>query len=90
MPKPFFDTKTLNISELLGNDKSYIVPRFQRSYSWDEENWEDLWLDIIDLLNNEERIHYLGTIVLKSEDNKKFEVIDGQQRLATLIWRAEY
>ena len=84
MPKPFFDTKTLNISELLGNDKSYIVPRFQRSYSWDEENWEDLWLDIIDLLNNEERIHYLGTIVLKSEDNKKFEVIDGQQRLATL------
>lgn len=84
MPKPFFDTKTLNISELLGNDKSYIVPRFQRSYSWDEENWEDLWQDIVELKNNEENIHYLGTIVLKTQDNKTFEVIDGQQRLATL------
>lgn len=84
MPKPFFDTKTLNISELMGNDKSYIVPRFQRSYSWDEENWEDLWQDIVELKNNEENIHYLGTIVLKTQDNKTFEVIDGQQRLATL------
>ena len=84
MPKPFFDTKTLNISELLGNDKSYIVPRFQRSYSWDLENWEDLWQDLIELNNNEEKIHYLGAIVLKTDDNKNFEVIDGQQRFATL------
>lgn len=84
MPKPFFDTKTLNISEILGNTKTYIVPRFQRSYSWEEEHWEDLWQDIISLKNNEEKIHYLGTIVLKTNDNKTFEVIDGQQRLATL------
>jgi len=84
MPKPFFDTKTLNISELLGNDKSYIVPRFQRSYSWDLENWDDLWQDLIELNNNEEKIHNLGAIVLKTDDNKNFEVIDGQQRFATL------
>ncbi|MGB9665004.1 MAG: DUF262 domain-containing protein [Ignavibacteria bacterium] len=84
MPKPFFDTKTLNISEILGNAKTYIVPRFQRSYSWEEEHWEDLWQDIIDLKNNDEKIHYLGIIVLKSDDNKIFIVIDGQQRLATL------
>ncbi|MCR4416383.1 MAG: DUF262 domain-containing HNH endonuclease family protein [Ignavibacteria bacterium] len=84
MPKPFFDTKTLNISEILGNAKTYYVPRFQRSYSWQEEHWEDLWQDIINLKNDEEKIHYLGTIVLKTSDNKTFEVIDGQQRLATL------
>lgn len=84
MPKPLFDTKTLNLSEILGNAKIYKVPRFQRSYSWTEENWEDLWQDIIALKNNEESLHYLGTIVLQTEDNKTFTIIDGQQRLVTL------
>lgn len=84
MPKPIFDTKTLTLAEILGNAKTYYVPKFQRSYSWKEEEWEDLWQDILILKNNEENIHYLGTIVLKTDDNKTFEVIDGQQRLATL------
>ncbi len=84
MPKPFFDTKTINFIELVGNSKIYKVPRFQRSYSWDESNWEDLWLDILALRNNEESIHYLGTIVLQTMDNKIFTIIDGQQRIVTL------
>ncbi|MCX7727577.1 MAG: DUF262 domain-containing protein [Chitinispirillaceae bacterium] len=84
MPKPLFDTKTLNLAEVLGNSKIYNVPRFQRSYSWKEANWEDLWLDILALKNNEEKVHYLGTIVLQSMDNKVFTIIDGQQRLVTL------
>jgi uncharacterized protein with ParB-like and HNH nuclease domain len=84
MPKPLFDTKTLNFSELLGNSKIYNVPRFQRSYSWEESNWEDLWLDILSLKNNEESVHYLGTIVLQTKDNKNFTIIDGQQRIVTL------
>lgn len=84
MIKPLFDTKTLNLSELLSNSKIYKVPRFQRSYSWTEVNWEDLWQDIIGLKNNEESVHYLGTIVLQTQDNKTFTIIDGQQRIVTL------
>jgi len=84
MPKPLFDTKTLNFAELLGNSKIYKVPRFQRSYSWDESNWEDLWMDILSLKNNEESVHYLGTIVLQTQDNRSFTIIDGQQRIVTL------
>ena len=84
MPKPLFDSNTINFLDLLANSKKYKVPRFQRSYSWEEANWEDLWLDILDLKNNEESIHYLGTIVLQSEDNKTFTIIDGQQRIVTL------
>lgn len=84
MPKLIFDTKTLSLQEILGNAKVYTVPKYQRSYSWEAEQWEDLWQDIIELKKNEETIHYLGTIVLKTIDNKSFEVIDGQQRLATL------
>lgn len=84
MVKPLFDTKTLSLAELLGNSKTYKVPRFQRSYSWTETNWEDLWLDIKALKDNEESVHYLGPIVLQTEDNKIFTIIDGQQRIVTL------
>ncbi len=84
MQKPFFDTKTLTLGEILGNGKKYSVPRFQRSYSWTEDNWEELWQDIIFLQEDKEKIHYLGSIVLQTEDNKNFTVIDGQQRLVTL------
>lgn len=33
--------------ELAGNGKIYEVPPFQRDYSWEQEEWEDLWLDIL-------------------------------------------
>ncbi|MGQ9842201.1 MAG: DUF262 domain-containing protein [Spirochaetota bacterium] len=69
---------------MLGNAKMYTVPRFQRSYWWTQENWEDLWLDIVALQHNEESVHYLGSIVLQTEDNKTYTIIDGQQRLVTL------
>jgi len=78
-------TCTNNFGGLVGNGKIYRVPIFQRDYSWQEENWEDLWQDILGLYQNPESSHYLGAIVLQSSDsNKEFTVIDGQQRLATL------
>ncbi|MDC9715030.1 MAG: DUF262 domain-containing HNH endonuclease family protein [Gammaproteobacteria bacterium] len=68
---------------LMGNGVQYHVPRFQRDYSWDQEQWEDLWEDI-ENLNEEE--HYMGYIVLQrnKENKNNFSVIDGQQRLITL------
>ena len=80
------DTRTNNFGGLIGNGKIYQVPTFQRDYSWKEENWEDLWQDIVLLYRNPESSHYLGAIVLQSSSNsdKEFTVIDGQQRLATL------
>jgi uncharacterized protein with ParB-like and HNH nuclease domain len=80
------DTRTTNFGELIGNGKIYRVPPFQRDYSWAEENWEDLWQDIMALHNNPESSHYMGAIVLQSSHNseREFTIIDGQQRLATL------
>lgn len=77
------DTKTLNSNEILGNGKKYFVPIYQRDYSWTEDNWEDLWADIL-LVNEEETVHYMGAIVLQSVENKEFAIIDGQQRLTTI------
>ena len=69
----------------MGNGLIYNVPRFQRDYSWTDEEWDDLWADIQGLfLTDSEPAHYMGYLVLQSKDNKKFDIIDGQQRLTTL------
>ncbi|HNN92899.1 MAG TPA: DUF262 domain-containing HNH endonuclease family protein [Pseudomonadota bacterium] len=77
------ETNTLNLRDLLSNGKLYEVPPFQRDYSWTEENWEELWLDFLEL-EKTDRPHYMGTIVLQSQRPDHFQIIDGQQRLATL------
>ena len=68
--------------ELIGNGVKYQVPRFQRDYAWDKEQWEDLWSDIETLKT--EHYHYMGYIVLQRKSQHDFEIIDGQQRLITL------
>lgn len=80
------DTRTTSFGDLIGNGRIYRVPPFQRDYSWNEENWEDLWQDILLLHTNPDSSHYMGAIVLQSSNtsDKEFTIIDGQQRLATL------
>ncbi len=70
------------LSELMSNSTRYVVPRFQRDYSWEQEQWEDLWNDIQEL--DQEGSHYMGYIVLQQKEKNKYEIIDGQQRLVTL------
>jgi uncharacterized protein with ParB-like and HNH nuclease domain len=77
------DTKTVNSNEIFGNGKKYIVPLYQRDYSWKEDNWEDLWADIL-LAIESNSVHYMGAIVLQNKGNKTFNIIDGQQRLTTI------
>lgn len=80
-----FSTENRTYRQLLGNGLTYRIPPFQRDYSWGEEEWEDLWLDIQSTLPADgEPAHYMGYLVLQTVDNRVFEVIDGQQRLTTL------
>lgn len=77
------DTKRVNLNDILGNGKIYRVPQFQRDYSWQQDNWEDLWNDI-QLAASTKNAHYMGSVVLQSTDGKEFLIIDGQQRFTTL------
>ena len=80
-----FKTENDTLRKLLGNGFFYQVPRFQRAYSWELEQWEDLWADIkLVLLDPEETSHYMGYLVLQSGGDKYFTIIDGQQRLTLL------
>ncbi len=78
------DTRTVNYLELIGNGRRHRVPPYQRNYSWTEEQWEDLWNDIEHLHANPDERHYLGSLVVEGVSDREFQVIDGQQRLATL------
>ena len=80
-----FKTENNTYRKLIGNGLTYRIPRFQRDYSWTDNEWEDLWMDILGTVQkNGEPAHYMGYLVLQSEDEKNFDVIDGQQRLTTL------
>ena len=77
-------TATVNYLELIGNGKTYRVPPYQRDYAWTEEEWEDLWNDVLDLRERSEARHYMGALVIKGDSDREFTIIDGQQRLATI------
>lgn len=89
------DANSANMLSMLQGTKVYSVPIYQRRYSWVIEEWRMLWDDIqikaTELSQNGTvRPHFLGNIVVQeAEDNestvRKYLVIDGQQRLITII-----
>jgi uncharacterized protein with ParB-like and HNH nuclease domain len=80
-----FTTNQLRLSDLIGNGKKFIVPRFQRDYSWTEEQWGDLWSDLQGIkIEQKDDSHYMGYLVLQEIDDNEYIIVDGQQRLTTL------
>ena len=76
-------------SGLLQGQQHFVVPLFQRPYTWKEKDWRALFDDVLEVYGEgvEER-HFVGSIVTKSlsatpEGVSPFLVIDGQQRLTT-------
>lgn len=60
----------------------YKIPRFQRPYSWDRENVEELWQDIFFGRGVD---YFIGSIVVyEDEIEDKYGIVDGQQRLTTI------
>ncbi len=68
--------------EQLLRTRRFIVPIYQRQFSWTEEEASALWHDI----EKNKPPYFLGVLVLqKTDKNDTFQVVDGQQRLATLL-----
>jgi uncharacterized protein with ParB-like and HNH nuclease domain len=77
-------TNTVNLSDLLSGEKRFEVPLYQRDYSWREDNWEELWNDILEVTSDDTSKHYMGSLVLQKYEDQKYKIIDGQQRITTL------
>ncbi len=77
------------VQELLNIDQNvvYKVPRYQREYSWQRSQWDELFDDLIE--SDRSQGHFLGTIICVNQsvdttDASVLELIDGQQRMTTL------
>lgn len=81
------DAHSKSIRQLIKDEYIFLVPDYQRKYSWTESEVVELLNDLeIARLNNSN--HFFGTVVIsseKSEEEKIFEIIDGQQRITTSI-----
>lgn len=78
-----------NISQILNGGKQFILPIYQRCYSWDIEQCETLWNDIVRMQQGHRHSHFIGSFVNIIEEATptgidKFLIIDGQQRITTL------
>ncbi|KWT78128.1 DUF262 domain-containing protein [Candidatus Magnetominusculus xianensis] len=83
--------KETKLQDILEGTKQYVIPLFQRTYSWTNKEWEILWKDLIELCEAENpRTHFIGSIVTMPtvsvpEGIAKYLLIDGQQRLTTIF-----
>lgn len=68
---------------LEGGDKKFVIPVYQRDYSWTKKNCHKLWEDILAIDGTVRKDHFLGTVVGVAEGFSDFVIIDGQQRLTT-------
>lgn len=75
------ESRDLSIGDLLTSGY-YVIPRFQRPYSWDSENISDFWADTI---VNASSDYFIGSMVVYTLGERRFGVVDGQQRLTTIM-----
>ncbi len=59
----------------------YTIPRFQRPYSWDRENIQEFWEDVI---QDNPQDYFIGSMVVYKDGKQRYGVVDGQQRLTTI------
>jgi uncharacterized protein with ParB-like and HNH nuclease domain len=79
------------LQQIIEGTKQYVIPLFQRPYSWKKSEWQMLWDDLLDLCELETpRTHFMGSIVTMPTNSipegvSKYLLIDGQQRLTTIF-----
>ena len=83
------DARKGNIYEILNGNKQFLIPVYQRYYSWDLEQCRRLWNDIVEMQKKGKVGHFVGSIVNIAEQAmptgvQKYMIIDGQQRMTTL------
>ena len=83
------DARKGNIFEILNGNRQFLIPVYQRYYSWDLEQCRRLWNDIVDMQKENKAGHFVGSIVNIAEQAmptgvQKYMIIDGQQRMTTL------
>ena len=70
----------------LKDDEYFVIPEYQRGYSWDINQCDKLWQDIEDFIQNDASDPYFfGTIIVDCSEDNQYSLIDGQQRTTTFL-----
>ena len=80
------DGKAIKLLKFLdGSDKRFIIPVYQRNYSWKEDNCKQLYDDLVKLVKKNRKLHFFGSLVsVYNGIQEEFLIIDGQQRITTI------
>jgi len=78
------ETPATGIGRLL-NESRYIVPSHQRDYSWTADEVDQLFDDIENAMKSGYTEYFLGLVVFQGPNGEELTVLDGQQRLATVV-----
>lgn len=81
-----FKPQSLSIKKFLSDsDSLYQIPRYQRPYSWGDDQLEKLWDDLIEAYDTTSN-YFLGSVITAKPDGggSYLDIVDGQQRLTTL------
>jgi uncharacterized protein with ParB-like and HNH nuclease domain len=79
-------TKEIRFADIFRriNSTTYAVPKFQRGYSWGNEQITDFWDDLVAVNDKDDGSrHFFGVIYCSSLDDLKYQIVDGQQRITT-------
>jgi len=77
-------SEVTSLGRLMRCERAFVVPRFQRNYSWEEDHVEIFWRDLFNVFAEDEGDYFLGAIVVRHSEPDGPIVIDGQQRLITV------
>jgi hypothetical protein len=73
------------VSRILTEQICYQIPPYQRPYSWERENAQQLLADMWDAYEGQDGEYFIGSLItIEREPNVRYDVVDGQQRLTTL------
>ncbi len=89
MSEEDYDVVRSSIKDMFSGEKGYIIPPYQRNYAWDDDKATHLWDDLSSMIEPSDidtmSSNLLGAmVILYNRGDPSKEVVDGQQRLATL------
>jgi len=75
--------QALSLKELFSSSERFSIPKYQRTYEWDDSNVKELLTDMLDENLTEEQPYFIGPIMVTSRSRSVLDIVDGQQRLMT-------
>lgn len=79
------DFKQTTIRGLFDTSIQFVIPVYQRAYSWQEDNWNVFFQDLMEQVGRDNEYSYGNLLLETIKQDSEYDVIDGQQRLTTLV-----